>query len=417
MNENDFNQNEATEKKKSGKKGKIIFSILIILLVLIIGIGIGFLINKDNKASSDKTPNKNETGASIDVSNSHKYNEKGDGKVLSSVEIAKKVKPSVVGVITYNKGTMSGEGSAIVMGKDKKGEYTYFVTCAHIVSTPGISVDVILADKKTFDADIVGYDVRTDVGVIRVKGGDFTPAEFGDSTVLQVGEPIYAVGNPGGTAFYGSFTSGVVSAMDRPTSTTESAYSMECIQHDAAINPGNSGGALVNSFGQVVGINSSKIADKDFEGMGFAIPVNVAKDVVDDIISNGYVANRPKLGITYVAASQHSTYSMIVKMNKLPAGSIIIAEIEKDGAFKGTDVIPGDMIVGVNGKDLAETDMLLDTIEKSKVGDKLKLKIARVNDDYKVKTFDVEITLVEDKGGNQKNEPPQGEGFTNPFNQ
>ena len=423
MDSNDFNQygeynnlepDDKKPKKKSGKAGKIIFIILLVAIIFLMGLGIGSLIHKDG-SSGKSSGSKNETGASINVSGSNKYNEKGDGKVLTTVEIAKKVKPSVVGVLTYNNGSLSGEGSAVVMGKDKEGKYTYFVTCAHIVSGAPSDIAVVLEDETTFDADIVGYDVRTDIGVIRVKGGDFTPAEFGDSNVLQVGEPVYAIGNPGGTAFYGSFTSGVVSAIDRPTSTTKSAYSMECIQHDAAINPGNSGGALVNSFGQVVGINSSKIADESFEGMGFAIPVSVAKDVVDDIIAKGYVADRPKLGISYIAANQHSTYSMIAKVNKLPSGSIVIAEIEKDSVFTGKDVSAGDMIIGVNGKELKDANVLLDIIEKSKVGDELTLKIARVNDDYTVKKFDVKINLIEDKGSAVKPEKDNQESFSNPF--
>lgn len=408
---------ENNENKKSGKTGKIIFSVLIIAIILVIGLGIGAVIFGDSAdKGNDKLDDKKQSGsASVEISDSKPYTEVGDGETLTGVEIAAKVKPSVVGVLTYSKGALYGEGSAIVMGEDETGAYTYFITCAHIISTSGIDTEIVLEDETTYDAEIVGYDVRTDVGVLRVKATGFTAAEFGDSSVLQVGEPVYAIGNPGGTAFYGSFTGGYVSAIDRPTSATESAYSMECIQHDAAINPGNSGGALVNSYGQVIGINSSKIADEEFEGMGFAIPISVAKDIVDDIIESGYVTDRAKLGISYISASQYQTYNMIVKMNKLPSGSIIIAEIEENSAFSGTDVVTGDMIVAANGKDLDDADVLLSLIENASAGDELKLTIARVNEDYTVEKFDVTVKLVEDKGTSSTKEETTTEVFTNPF--
>ncbi len=405
--------------KKSGKTGKVIFSLLIVAIIFVVGLGVGAVLldgpEKDSKpgSSADKQPSSD--GASLEISDSKKYDEDTEDDTLTGVEIAAKVKPSVVGVLTYSRGALYGEGSAVVMGPDKSGEYTYFITCAHIINTSGIDVEIVLEDETSYEAEIVGYDVRTDVGVLRVKAKDFTPAEFGDSSVLQVGEPVYAIGNPGGTAFYGSFTGGYVSAIDRPTSATESAYSMECIQHDAAINPGNSGGALVNSYGQVVGINSSKIADEEFEGMGFAVPISVAKEIVDDIIESGYVTDRAKLGISYISASQYQTYNMIVKMNKLPSGSIIIAEIEENSAFSGTDVQTGDMIIAANGKDLDDADVLLSLIEDASAGDELKLTIARVNDDYTVEKFDVAVKLVEDKGASSAKEEATTEGFTNPF--
>ena len=408
---------ENNENKKSSKAGKIIFSVLIIAIIFVIGLGVGAVVldgSEDGKGSNS-TNKQPSDGASVEISDSKTYDEEGDGDTLTGVEIAAKVKPSVVGVLTYSRGTLYGEGSAVVMGEDKTGTYTYFITCAHIISTKGIDTEIVLEDETTYDAEIVGYDVRTDVGVLRVKATGFTAAEFGDSSVLQVGEPIYAIGNPGGTAFYGSFTGGYVSAIDRPTSATESAYSMECIQHDAAINPGNSGGALVNSYGQVIGINSSKIADEEYEGMGFAVPISVAKEIVDDIIESGYVTDRAKLGISYISASQYQTYNMIVKMNKLPSGSIIIAEIEENSAFTGTDVATGDMIIAANGKDLDDADVLLALIENASAGDELKLTIARVNDDYTVEKFDVIVKLVEDKGTSASKEEATTEGFTNPF--
>ena len=234
--------------------------------------------------------------------------------------------------------------------------------------------------------------------------------------MLKVGEPVYAIGNPGGTAYFGSFTGGYVSAISRPTTTSSSRYTMTCIQHDAAINPGNSGGALINSYGQVIGMNSSKIADEEYEGMGFAVPSSVFKDVADDILTSGYVKDRAKLGISYMTCSQNLTYAKIVNDNDLPAGTIIIAEIDPSSSLYDTEVVAGDMIIAANGKDMDKVDVLLSIIEKAKPGDKLQLTIAHVNRDYSIDTFKITCELVEDTGtaAAAKDESEDG-GFENPF--
>ena len=172
--------------------------------------------------------------------------------------MAKKASNSVIAVLTYQNNKLSGEGSGIIMGEDKEKKNTYVITCAHIINSANTTVRIQTKDGTQYDAEIVGFDNRTDVGVLKIAKTGFEPAEFGDSSKLQVGEQVYAIGNPGGTAFYGSFTQGVVSAIDRLTSAGE--RDIQCPAFNTtAINPGNSGGALVNSYGQVVGINSSKL--------------------------------------------------------------------------------------------------------------------------------------------------------------
>ena len=140
---------------------------------------------------------------------------------------------------------------------------------------------------------------------------------------------------------------------------------MKCIQHTAAINPGNSGGALVNDKGEVIGINSMKIASTDTEGMGFSVPSSVVKEIFDSIVANGYVTGRAKLGITYAAAVNYDQYSMYVNIKGLPSGSIVIASISDDSALKDTKAQVGDLIVGVNGKDMDSTGMLAEMMELS----------------------------------------------------
>lgn len=327
---------------------------------------------------------------------------KGNGEIsadgISSVDVAEQVRKSVVGVTVYLNNRVVSEGSGIIMDADDP-KYTYIITCAHVINMENSGVEVQLLDETTYRANVVGYSSRDDIGVLKVEAKNLPAAKFANSDSLKVGERVFAIGNPGGADFFGSFTGGFVSAIDRPISTSSIGYTMKCIQHDAAINPGNSGGALVNGNGYVVGINSSKIAAEDYEGMSFAIPITSAKKVIDSIIANGYVPNQPKLGITYSPASQNQTYSMIVQIQKLPAGTIIVRGIQDDSSLKNSELKEGDMITAVNGKDMTSSNVLAEVIENGKVGDKITLSVCRFDEEYNIENFTVEATLVEDKSG------------------
>ena len=402
--------NNNAPKKDSKKTGKIVLCLVIAAVILFCGVFGALIAFKANRKTAET---KQEGDAELVISESGVADvDESDG--LSSQEIYSKNIKSNVGIILYgsqaslfsmngnsSSSSVAGEGSGIVMGESKDKSKTYIITCAHVieaVKTKGYKAVVQDYNGEQYDAEVVGFDSKTDIGVISVKETGFTKADFGDSSKLKIGETVYAIGNPGGTEFFGSYTKGMISAIDRPVS-NEIGYDMKCIQHDAAINPGNSGGMLINSAGQIVGINSSKIASTEYEGMGFAIPITAAKTIIDEIIANGYVTNRPKLGINYAQVSQYQTYAMIAHYNNLPAGSLIIAEINSDSAFNGTDAKEGDLIIAVDGKDMETADVLLDKIEKGKVGDKLKLTLCRINEKtYDVKKFDVTVTLVEDKG-------------------
>lgn len=422
----------AKPKNKGRKKGVKIFTGLVAIVVVIsIAFGAGSLFGKrSNTGVAEKTTQSEEGHAanSDDTQMDIAKTPSADASIaaikgaLTPVQIASKVQKSIVGIICYakNSDSIASEGTGIIMGADKAGEYTYVVTCAHVIAGATGGITVQLYDSKKYDAVMVGYDSKTDVGVVKIKVTGLTAAEFGDSSALKVGEPVYAMGNPGGTEFFGSFTGGMVSAIDRSVTST---YTMECIQHDAAINPGNSGGALVNVYGQVIGINSLKIVNTEYEGMGFAIPIKTAKSVVDDLIAYGYVPNRPKLGIKYVPATSSQYYNMVVQLKGLPAGSLIIGEIEDGSAFTGTQAQKYDLITAVNGKPMTTADVLLDAVEKGKVGDTLKLTIYRISNNYKVTTFDVEVKLIEDKGSTETKKEVEEETtsinvfdfFQNPF--
>lgn len=324
--------------------------------------------------------------------------ENSDGQ-MTPRSIYNKVLPSSVGILVYDRSkNLASEGTGVLFKESDDGKYTYIITCAHVVAETEGYIRVQLSDGEEYSAALVGFDAKTDIAVVGIEAGGLTLAEIGDSTKLFVGDPIYAIGNPGGVEFANSFTSGIVSAIDRPVNSSATGYTMDCIQHTSAINPGNSGGALVNSFGQVIGINSMKIVADEYEGMGFAVPSSVFVDIVNEIMLNGYVANRPKLGITYVPASEYENYGMFVALKDLPSGSIVIYEISEDSGLADTEAETGDMIIAVNGTPLDDTAYLPELIENSDVGDKITLTLIRIFDDYSYEEFDVEATLVEDRG-------------------
>ncbi len=385
-------------KKGKGKKFVGVFiAICAVVAVALIALGLGG--NTDKIVTTQNTTAATQDGGNADMP---QVSTTAPGRVeeVNSVWVAEKVRPSVVGVMTYKNGQLAGEGSG-VLWMEKEG-YTYVITCAHVIDASGVSYGVLLLDGKSYEATLVGADTRTDIGVVKIKATGLPLAELGDSSTLKIGEPVYAIGNPGGSEYFGSLTDGIVSAIDRSVTAT---YKMTCIQHNAAINPGNSGGALVNTAGQIVGINSSKIASTEYEGMGFAVPTSIAKPVAEALVSHGYVPNRPKLGIEYAPVSAYQLYSMVVSIKGLPQGSLVIAGISADSSLANTEAQVGDLIIGVNGKDMNDSSVLLDLIETGAVGDTLTLTLCRIdNRTYKTKTFDVTITLVEDKGSQKEEE-------------
>ncbi len=395
------------KKPSSGKK--IFLAIIAVVVVFALGFGAASISkSSDRKPSSSDSAatdgkNENKDLPEVEINESPVTpTEVSDGSVLSGAQIHAKLAKSNVGIVVYTRNTNSsaGEGSGIIMGEDKSGTYTYIITCAHVINDSGVSVMVQTQDGTTYEAEIAGFDTRTDIGVLRIKAKGLPAAEFGDSNSLVVGDPVYAIGNPGGIEFFGTQTAGYISAIDRPVS-SEIGYTMKCIQHDAAINPGNSGGMLVNAYGQVIGINSQKIAATEYEGMGFAIPISSAKEIIEALIQYSYVPNRPKLGITYYPVSASAQYSMIAQIKGLPAGTLIINEIDPDSSLANTNVRQYDMITAVNGKPLTTADVLLELIDSGEVGDKFTLSICRVNSNYTFEEFEVDITLIEDKSSSE----------------
>ena len=276
-----------------------------------------------------------------------------------------------------------GEASGIVMTADG-----YIITNWHCVvnedsGQPYSRVAVTLHDGTTFDeAEIIGYDQSTDLAVIRVASMNLKPAEFGDSSQLDIGDKVVALGNAGGLAW--TATQGIVSGLARDVY-EDTGYAIKCLQVDAAINPGNSGGPLMNAAGQVVAVNSAKIAISGYEGLGFSIPITEAQAIVNDLIEYGYVTGRVSLGIKGYTINQ-TNYK-----------GFLIDSIVSGSPLEGTGARKGDLITHVDDVRVNNYGELRAELSKHGVGDTVTLTILRV-ENRRESSFTVQIKLAEDKG-------------------
>jgi len=299
-----------------------------------------------------------------------------NGTVSPVVPIAEKVSPSIVAISlkTTSKDFFgrvyqgSGTGSGIII--DNQG---HIVTNNHVVEGAN-DIMVILSDGKQLEATLVGRDEQTDLAVIKVDPTGLKAAELGDSSKLKVGELAVAIGSPMGTEYAGSVTAGIISGLNRKVSVGDN--SIKLIQTDAAINPGNSGGALVNSDGQVIGINTIKFAETTVEGMGFAIPINEAKPIIDSLIQNKKIS-RPYLGISGRTITDEE-----VKQYEVPQGVLVLSAVELSGADRA-GIGRGSIITKIDGKSVKTIEDLIAEIQKHKVGDVVKLEVYDQLNEYK----------------------------------
>ena len=288
--------------------------------------------------------------------------------------------PSVVS-ITCQSSRGSSSGTGVVLTADG-----YIVTNAHVVENAQI-ISVQLTDDRSFAARLVGCDTVSDLAVLRIDCADLIPAQFGDSSTLRVGDTVVAIGDPLGAAFRGTYTNGIVSAINRDVDMN--GRTMTLIQTNAALNSGNSGGPLINCYGQVIGINTMKIGtftdDAGVEGLGFAIPSTQVKEIVDQIVAQGYVSGRPSIGFTGEALS--TFYQHYYRM---PAG-LYITEVEpgSDAAKKG--IQEGDMLLYLGDTRVTSTQDLKTALYDSEAGDVVEVIVYRNGQQYKL-----ELTLSED---------------------
>ncbi|MGI6284222.1 trypsin-like peptidase domain-containing protein [Neomoorella humiferrea] len=305
------------------------------------------------------------------------------------VTIAKQVGPTVVGVSAMTGRNFTGEGG-IKQGSGVifDGANGYIVTNNHVIADAE-RITVSLDHDQVYPATVVGTDERSDLAVLQIKGANLPQARLGDSSTVQVGETVVAIGNPLGRAFARSVTVGVISALNREVTVPGPRgveITLRTLQTDAPINPGNSGGALVNLRGEVIGINSVKIAASGVEGMGFAIPINDVRPIIDQILTRGYVTH-PFLGVYNL---QDITPEM-ARWYNIPEG-VYIGGVFNDGPAARAGVKVGDVIVAVDNNRVADYADIQSIINKKAPGDRVILTVVRLAGK---KQFDVAVTLGE----------------------
>ena len=327
-----------------------------------------------------------------------------DEKGNYSIEgAAKLVKPSIVEIFTYNSeedykaGRYAGSGSGVVLNEDG-----YIVTNAHVLRAGGFH-SISTSDGSIYEAEIVGRDVKTDIAVIKVSGVKFVPATFGNSDNAVVGEQVIAIGNPVNLSF--TVTDGIISAVNRKIRSDETTFEMECIQTNADISPGNSGGALINLRGEVIGITSSKYVNSSYEGLGFAITVNEALPIIEELIDHGYIQGRFRIGIQLIDMSEPAKKSTIEDElgYTLPDDftGIYIDSIAEDCDIANTDLKPGDFITEINGVKVRTYTEFYNAISSLYgVGDVVPATCAHVDSSGKVSYYNIKFRPMEDTSGN-----------------
>lgn len=372
----------------------------VILVSLLAGILGALIVVGATSGFSNIFPWGNQNGSDVKVASDQKGGNSLDGKshkYKSVHEMINDQAPAIVGVINEQRAQNLGD---LLQGKSAKAEPTgigsgvvyeknngdaFIVTNNHVIEGAS-SIKVHLHNSKQVDAKLVGTDPLTDIAVLKIKDRDDIKAiTFGDSSKVKTGDSVFAMGNPLGLEFANTVTSGIISASERTieADTSAGANKVTVLQTDAAINPGNSGGALVDIDGNLVGINSMKIAAPQVEGIGFAIPSNEVKLIIGELVKHGEV-KRPSIGIGMInVADIPEQY----KTNSGVDSGVYVAQVQR----RGIDIEKGDIIVSIDGHKVEnDTDLRSYLYKDKKPGDHITLKINRNG-----KTKDVDVTLTE----------------------
>ena len=311
------------------------------------------------------------------------------GETMSVQQIASVVSPSVVAITTEQMSgsqtwfggyyVQSGAGSGIIISEDG-----YILTCAHVVSG-ATSVKVQLNNGESYDATIVGSDSTSDVAVLKVEATGLTPAVIGDSDALAVGEVVVAVGNPLGT-LSNTVTDGIISALNREVTVEDN--DMTLLQTDASISPGNSGGGLFNASGELIGLVNAKSSYSEAEGIGFAIPINTAMSIAQELIENGSVA-RPVLGVSIYDV----TDAMTAQQLGVNSYGVYVVEVTQGGGAAAAGVQAGDRIIAVDDTAVSSTSSVKSYLKDKNVGDTVTLQVERDG-----KVLSLQVTLGSSNG-------------------
>ena len=381
------NYGQNPNRDKTGNRGLRVFLALLGAVILLCGLFcIGMAVLERRQPASQPPAVNEELEHLPEINQENKPQENlpqqtEDGR-LTPVGIYKKCAASVAGVVSYSSSSTS-MGSGIILSEEG-----YVITNAHVVS--GMETcEIVLQNGDSYAAALVGADNQTDLALLRIQDvpQGLVAATFGNSDELEVGEIVVAIGNPSGLALASTQTVGYVSAVRR-TITTELGYTMVCIQADVAINPGNSGGPLINSYGQVVGITSSKLVEEGYEGIGFSIPINDALPILDDLMQHGRVTGRAQLGIMaqLVTSSEAAYYG-------IPAG-LRITSFQEDCSLDDNGAQVGDIITSIDGWAVASFADCSDILAQHQPGDVVEISLYRASSTGRGKTFTIEATLI-----------------------
>lgn len=296
---------------------------------------------------------------------------------MSIPDIYDKVSPAVVGVsCSVRNGTQVGTGFVI-------SDDGYVVTNAHVIEDY-LSVMIVDADMNEYEAEVIGYDSMTDIAVLKVdpEGKDMVAVELGKSSELRIGELAIAIGNPLGFDLYGTMTTGIISGLNRTVTIDDNT--MNLLQTSAVINNGNSGGPLIDAYGRVIGITSAKVSTQYGEGLGFAIPIDEAIPIIENLIKYGYVPGRPSLGITVQNINE-----LMSLYYRMPQGVYVFTVTPDSGADKA-GIVAGDIIIAIEGEEVTTSDELNEIKNRYAVGDTVTLTVYRGGEN-----FDVKVVLSE----------------------
>lgn len=376
---------------KPMSNGLKIFAVIIALLIVVSGSCLGgYFVGKNSVSTSGRKHA--EVNLAARPAKTDEYTE---------AQIYDMINESIVGIYVYNSEGSLSQASGVVYSEDG-----YIVTNDHIYSeVPSAKFKIYTSDGKEYNAKYVAGDTISDLAVLKVDNVKLSPATFGNSNELFHGEHVVAVGRPNDATDDSSITSGIISAVHRRVQTT-SSYSANLIQTDSAINPGSSGGALANMYGQVIGITSSKLAGVEYDSVGYAIPTVTMKRIVEELIKDGKVTSRAKLGISYQAID-----SVAAEINGYNHVGLYVAEVSEDSALYGK-VKESDVITHVNGIEIINDTIILDIIEESRAGDTITVTVVTQNN----KTTDYSVRLSPNVGESSytteaiKQENNNGEG-------
>ena len=385
------------KKKHHVNGGKVARSAVALVLAAVMGFAGGYVGSQMNgskvviQQAAPSTSASSSSGSDGSITSAS-----ASGSSLSTEQVADLVSPSVVVITTeqvvysqwswYGQNQVeSGAGSGVIISSDG-----YILTCAHVVD--GASNITVTINDKDYTATLVGEDTTSDIAVIKIDANGLTPATVGDSDSLKVGQNVMAVGNPLGE-LGGTVTGGMISALNRSVTIqgTNSTNTMSLIQMDASVSPGNSGGGLFNMNGELIGIVNAKSSSSDAEGLGFAIPINDAIKVAEELLQNGYVTGRPYLGISYLAVTDAQTAQQL----GVNSYGVYIMEVVKGGPAEQAGLKAGDRIVSIDGTEIASKDDLGTLMQKHAAGDTLSITVAR---DGQMQT--VSVTLGEKTASN-----------------